>query len=226
MCTPWPWYKLHCSSKGSPRPINKRNEDTHPVTRAIGISHACTACKDGFRQHVRSHRLSVLFSKINNVVFRSAITHINWYQRCISFHRCHIFYSPQKRVISFRAHTDQHHPVDPGTSYIQCSPKESRRTMSLMRAHTQQYARSKYHTQPACKDEFRRNLEISQPDGVNVYLYNIRRNDTRELLGGTMSLMGEHTHTYSYGPACYPRISRGSDLTITFPKKKKKKTTI
>ena len=37
------------------------NEDTHPVIRAIGVSH--TACKDEFRQNLRSHSWSVfLFS--------------------------------------------------------------------------------------------------------------------------------------------------------------------
>ena len=33
------------------------NEDTQPVIRAIGVSH--TACKDEFRQNVRSHSWSV-----------------------------------------------------------------------------------------------------------------------------------------------------------------------
>ena len=34
------------------------NEDTQPVIRAIGVSH--TACKDEFRQNIRSHSWSVL----------------------------------------------------------------------------------------------------------------------------------------------------------------------
>ena len=34
------------------------NEDTQPVIRAIGVSH--TACKDEFRQNLRSHSWSVL----------------------------------------------------------------------------------------------------------------------------------------------------------------------
>ena len=34
------------------------NEDTQAVIRAIGISH--TACKDEFRQNIRSHSWSVL----------------------------------------------------------------------------------------------------------------------------------------------------------------------
>ena len=33
------------------------NEDTHPVVRAIGVSH--TACRDEFRQNLRSHSWSV-----------------------------------------------------------------------------------------------------------------------------------------------------------------------
>ena len=33
------------------------NEDTQPVIRAIGVSH--TACKDEFRQNIRSHSWSV-----------------------------------------------------------------------------------------------------------------------------------------------------------------------
>ena len=33
------------------------NEDTQPVIRAIGVSH--TACKDEFRQYLRSHSWSV-----------------------------------------------------------------------------------------------------------------------------------------------------------------------
>ena len=32
-------------------------KDTQPVTRAIGVSH--TACKDEFRQNIRSHKWSV-----------------------------------------------------------------------------------------------------------------------------------------------------------------------
>ena len=35
------------------------NEDTQPVIRAIGVSH--TACKDEFRQNLRSHCWSVFF---------------------------------------------------------------------------------------------------------------------------------------------------------------------
>ena len=38
-----PRYKLHCSSKGE-SPTYILNEDTHPVIRAIGLSH--TACRD------------------------------------------------------------------------------------------------------------------------------------------------------------------------------------
>ena len=50
---------------------------------------------------------------------------------------------------SFRAQTDKHHPVDPGKSYMCCSSKGSCRPVSFMRTHTQQYARSEYHTQLA-----------------------------------------------------------------------------
>ena len=35
------------------------NEDTHPVIRAIGVSH--TACKDVFRRNLRSHSWSALY---------------------------------------------------------------------------------------------------------------------------------------------------------------------
>ena len=52
----WPWCKLHCSSKGK-SPTYILDEDTHPVKRAIGVSH--TACKDDFRRNVRSHSWSV-----------------------------------------------------------------------------------------------------------------------------------------------------------------------
>ena len=52
-------YLLHCSCKGSRRPIYILNEDTQPVIRAIGVSH--TACKDEFRQNIRSHSWSVYF---------------------------------------------------------------------------------------------------------------------------------------------------------------------
>ena len=46
-----PRYKLHCSSKGE-SPTYILNEDTHPVIRAIGVSH--TSCKYKFRQNLRS----------------------------------------------------------------------------------------------------------------------------------------------------------------------------
>ena len=45
-------YLVHCSSKGSRRP-NPYWGHTQPVIRAIGVSH--TACKDEFRQNLRSH---------------------------------------------------------------------------------------------------------------------------------------------------------------------------
>ena len=38
-------------------PVYILNEDTQPVIRAIGVSH--TACKDEFRQNIRSHSWSV-----------------------------------------------------------------------------------------------------------------------------------------------------------------------
>ena len=46
------------------------NEDTQPVIRAIGVSH--TACKDEFRQNIRSHSWSVfsLIYFIHNVPLR------------------------------------------------------------------------------------------------------------------------------------------------------------
>ena len=37
--------------------LHPYNEDTQPVIRAIGVSH--TACKDEFRQNIRSHSWSV-----------------------------------------------------------------------------------------------------------------------------------------------------------------------
>ena len=40
-------------------PLYILNQDTRPVIRAIGVSH--TACKDEFRQNIRSHRYSVLY---------------------------------------------------------------------------------------------------------------------------------------------------------------------
>ena len=40
-------------------PTNILNEDTHPVIRAIGVSH--TACKDELRQNLRSHSWSVFY---------------------------------------------------------------------------------------------------------------------------------------------------------------------
>ena len=49
-------------------------EDTHPVTRAIGVSH--TACKYDFRRNLRSHSGSVYFlvTPSNSTVLVSLLT--------------------------------------------------------------------------------------------------------------------------------------------------------
>ena len=48
------------------------NEDTQPVIRAIGVSH--TACKDEFRQNLRSHSWSVFsFFILRNVSVRNNV---------------------------------------------------------------------------------------------------------------------------------------------------------
>ena len=41
---------------------------------------------------------------------------------------------------------------------LYCSSKGSRRPISLTRTRTQYHARSEYHTQLACRDEFRQNI--------------------------------------------------------------------
>ena len=48
---------LSCSATRSHSRTYTLNEDTQPVIRAIGVSH--TACKDEFRQNIRSHSWSV-----------------------------------------------------------------------------------------------------------------------------------------------------------------------
>ena len=56
--TLWTLVQATLQFQGEPPPTYILNEDTHPVIRAIGVSH--TACKCEFRQNLRSHSWSVI----------------------------------------------------------------------------------------------------------------------------------------------------------------------
>ena len=62
-------------------------------------------------------------------------------------------------IYTTHAQIDEHHPVDPGTSYTVVA-RGVADLISLMRTHTQRYARSEYHT-PLSKMSFDDVLDLT-----------------------------------------------------------------
>ena len=80
------------------------NEDSHPVIRAIGVSH--TACKDEFRQNLRSHSWSVFL----------LLKYIFW-QKCGSDVRTRSSNVVLCRVCGFRVRVWESYRTDRSSGY-------------------------------------------------------------------------------------------------------------